>query len=339
MASSKTSGCIVFPVLVLMSGIGAGIIRFFMPISMGTIFVMLLLLSSWIWGKINSDDQGKTSYRYLIYSVVMFGVFFVFRNFSFPTGIFPDHFSNISEKIYKEKRYENGDSITILSQNRSWKDNYGNRYTGIFSIREEDYYSNERSYLSHTRTYPNLSWSALYSYLIQLDTPKLDLILASLTQIKETKKLNQLEFAEMVVTLVQDIPYSYVFDIPCEAPERYDTSIRKVLQKCPECCLGDIPYGIQGPIGFMGNLKGDCDTRTVLIYAVLSYFGYDVVILNSEQYMHSIIGINLPATGSYKIYRGKRYYVWETTGKYFTLGMLPRNIDNMNHWTVTLTNP
>ena len=43
----------------------------------------------------------------------------------------------------------------------------------------------------------------------------------------------------------------------------------------------------------MTNLKGDCDTRTLLLYTILSHYNYDVAV-SSEFYGHSILGINLP---------------------------------------------
>ena len=35
-------------------------------------------------------------------------------------------------------------------------------------------------------------------------------------------------------------------------------------------------------------------------FSVLSAFNYDVAILNSDVYRHSILGLNLPQTGQYK---------------------------------------
>lgn len=146
-----------------------------------------------------------------------------------------------------------------------------------------------------------------------------------------------MEFAEMVVSCIQDIPYAYIFQDKCLPADQYESSIRTLLERCPECCMGNIMYGIQNPVSFMQNLKGDCDTRTVMIYCVLKHFGYDVAILNSDFYRHSILGINLPASGHNKIYNGKKYMLWETTAKYFPIGNLPSTYNDISHWNVVLT--
>ena len=146
-----------------------------------------------------------------------------------------------------------------------------------------------------------------------------------------------MEFAEMLISCIQDIPYSFVFQDECRPPEQYEESIRELLEECPECCIGNKAFGLQTPVGFIQNLKGDCDTRTVLIYSLLKYFGYDVAILNSDFYRHSIIGLNIPAKGTYKTFGGKKYMVWETTAKYFTIGQLPTNFSDITHWNVVLT--
>jgi hypothetical protein len=88
----------------------------------------------------------------------------------------------------------------------------------------------------------------------------------------------------------------------------------------------------------MGNFKGDCDTRSVLLFYVLSRFNYDVAILISEQYGHAILGIAGDYSGKFKQYNGIRYYVWETTATDFVPGILSPNYGNMNYWQITLTN-
>ena len=161
--------------------------------------------------------------------------------------------------------------------------------------------------------------------------------MATFSEINKEKQLSQMEFAEMVVTCVQDIPYSFVFQEACLPANNYEDSIKDILQKCPECCIGNIAYGIQNPVSFISNLKGDCDTRTVLVYSILKHFDYDVAILNSEFYKHSILGLNIPSSGKVKLYRGKKYALWETTAKYFSAGVLPSNFDDIRHWNVVLT--
>ena len=61
-----------------------------------------------------------------------------------------------------------------------------------------------------------------------------------------------------------------------------------------------------------------------------------MVILNSDLYAHSMIGINLPMYGKYKMISGKKYYFWETTSKGFTAGVLPPDNWNISKWFLAL---
>ncbi|WP_106793373.1 hypothetical protein [Aquimarina sp. Aq78] len=338
MAIKKKLGCFSFPAIILISLVGSSVVQGFFPISLFWAFALLLLLLSWLLGKLDSH-QKSFQWRYMLYSMFVLASVLGLRHVldAIPVSI-ENQKPDVSEYIYREKTLEEGDSIVLLRQDRQWTDNYGNTFKGKFSIREKDYFSSKKEYLNTMQKHKQRSWGKLYQYLATSDTPRLDLILEELTTIKNTNKLNQFEFAEMVVTFIQDIPYSFVFENDCESPEKYEESIRVILEECSDCCIGNIPFGIQNPVGFMGNLKGDCDTRTVIIYAILSHFGYDVAILNSDYYKHSVLGLHIPAKGIYKMQNGKRYYIWETTNKHFTIGTLPKNFDNINHWHIVLTN-
>ncbi|MEL6813028.1 MAG: hypothetical protein AAFP76_17020 [Bacteroidota bacterium] len=245
---------------------------------------------------------------------------------------------NKEEGVTLSTIVENNDTVPVFSSHRTWKDNYGNPYEGDLTVRRKDYRS-LRKYIDKWEYNPSSEyfWGSLYDHIEQTDTPKLDLVMETFQAIHDEKRLNQMEFAEMVVSCIQDIPYSFVFQEECLDASHYEPSIRSILEECPECCLGNVTYGIQNPVSFLQNLKGDCDTRTVLIYSILKYFNYDVAILNSEFYRHSIIGINLPAAGIFKRHYGKKYVVWETTAKYYEAGKLPGNFNDITHWNVILT--
>jgi len=244
----------------------------------------------------------------------------------------------IEESVSLTAIIEDNDTIPVYSSHRIWKDNYGNNYEGKLSVRDEDYLRLKDNLKNWPPGDVSMNfWGSLYDYLEQSDGPSLDLVMDTFQEIHSERKLNQMEFAEMVVTCIQDIPYSFIFQEACLAAKNYEPSIRRVLEECPGCCLGNVTYGIQNPVSFLQNLKGDCDTRTVIIYSILKHFNYDVAIMNSEFYRHSIIGINLPAKGLYKRHYGKKYVVWETTAKYYEAGNLPGNFDDITHWNVILT--
>ena len=88
----------------------------------------------------------------------------------------------------------------------------------------------------------------------------------------------------------------------------------------------------------MANLKGDCDTKTIFLYYILSKLGYSVAVLGSEHYSHAILGISGNYSGQHKKYEGLNYYAWETTATGFVPGLLPPDWSNMRYWNVLLEN-
>jgi hypothetical protein len=244
---------------------------------------------------------------------------------------------NKPEQVAKSTIIENNDTILVYSSKRVWKDNFGNDFDANLTVREADYLQLYKHLEHYKGSSSGNFWGNLYDYLDQQDTPKLDLVLKAFSEIQAAKNLNQMEFAEMVVTCIQDIPYSLVFEGECLSPENYEYEIQQILKECPDCCVGDVKFGVQNPVTFLQSLKGDCDSRTVLIYAILKHFGYDIAILNSDYYRHSILGINIPGGGTYKTHYGKRYLLWETTNKYFKAGDVPSTFNDVSYWNVVLT--
>jgi hypothetical protein len=337
---TNSDGCLWVFISFVIGVISFGVVRIFSDLPNIAAFILAVALSVFFTIKILGKPSGKMLLRQGIFLIVLFfGIKFIgsfvlnfIKNLESETATF-----STEEVVTTKILIENNDTIPVFTSNRSWKDNYGNRYIGPLSVREKDYLT----LYNHTSNFrpPNGGnfWGNLYHYIEQKDTSSLDLVMEMFSQINAEKKLNQMEFAEMVVSCIQDIPYSFVFQDKCFPANYYEESIKDLLENCPECCIGNVLYGIQNPVTFIKNLKGDCDTRTVLIYSILKYFNYDVAILNSDFYRHSIIGINLPTSGLYKRSNGKKYVVWETTAKYFKAGSLPATFDDIRHWTVILT--
>ena len=316
----------------------------FIKVITGITNIVALLIAVVVAILLISKLLGRPSLKALLRNgIVIFLIFFglqimggIMLNLLKSFELENDTFST-EEIVTNDIILEQNDTIPVFKSSRIWKDNYGNNYTGDLTVRERDYTKLNNYINNFIPTSGGNFWGNLYHFIDKKDTPSLDLVIDTFTKINNEKKLNQMEFAEMVVSCIQDIPYSFVFQDACLPPEYYDDDIKTILERCPECCIGNVAYGIQNPVSFIQNLKGDCDTRTVLIYSILKYFNYDVAILNSDFYRHSIIGIQLPTTGLHKIYNGKKYAVWETTAKYFRVGDLPATFNDITHWNVVLT--
>lgn len=176
-------------------------------------------------------------------------------------------------------------------------------------------------------------WGSIYQQLVNNDSIYLKRIIQKLDRIQEKEKLNPLEFANLVVTFVQDIPYTLVVSSSCDRISDKDLQ-REVNNGMP--CAGGVPYGIYSPVQFLSTLEGDCDTRSVLLFSLLRHYGYEVSVLVSNQYRHAILGINLPGYGYQKSFRGINYKAWETTAYGFRVGELNPNINNMSFWHIVL---
>ena len=218
----------------------------------------------------------------------------------------------------------------LVSRPISWSD-YDNRtYFGDFKFKYGDYIKSKQN----KEKIKPFSEKELYINLNKFDSNKLDLIYSTLQKIKIDNNLNRNRFAEAVVSLIQTIPYSFNIPGNCNGnnlPSAYKNDIASGIP-----CLSNVKHDILTPLEFFYFQKGDCDSRTVLIYTILKRFGYDVVILNSDLYSHSMIGINIPAYGKYKLINGKKYYFWETTAFGWSLGVLPPDNWNISKWHLAL---
>ena len=170
-------------------------------------------------------------------------------------------------------------------------------------------------------------WGHIYSQLVAEGKEHLGFIIDSLQHVGQEKNLDRNELAELVVSFVQDIPYSYILSKECST-----------LENPTHPCVGNTYLGILSPVEFLHSLRGDCDTRSVLIYAIMEEMGFDPMIVISQEYAHAMLAVHMPAAGDHLSHNGKNYYFWETTAKNWPVGVLPPNSKNINYWKIALVN-
>lgn len=226
---------------------------------------------------------------------------------------------------------------SIITRFRSWKDYSGKNYEGKYQIRLSDF-----NKAHHYKNSLNLNQNSINSYdkvvysLKEFDKNNFNSVYKLFDSIGKANQLNKIKFAEMIVTFIQDIPYAIVLDKECDASLYVDRFTKNYLLSNHGECDGPERFGINSPIEFLTNLKGDCDTRTLLLYTILSHYNYDVAMMSSEFYGHSIIGINLSINGTAYIYNNQRYVLWETTAPNCKPGIIPNEISNLNNWRISL---
>lgn len=218
------------------------------------------------------------------------------------------------------------DSLTLMrTHKRAWLEyTWNDEFCTQYSLEHDSVLS--AAYFranSKVRNWQNDDdfWREIYKQLYFHDRFAVSALQDSLQ--RRGSGLDRDAFARMVVAFVQDIPYNYIMPKGCEG---YDS----------HPCVPNERYGILSPVEFLYRLQGDCDTRTVLLFTLLANLGYEPLIINSDEYAHSMLALNISASGDYFLYKGKRYAFWETTNTGWLPGMIPPSMNNKNYWNVVL---
>lgn len=231
---------------------------------------------------------------------------------------------------------------TLISHLIRWKDYDSSYYEVTLSVLASDVASssldhNRINYIPRSNTL-----SPVYDYLERSDSAKLTRIYNAFDSIRIASSLTELQFAKMVVSCVQSIPYYLVLINSCNAYQA-DEFVNSYLQQCDkECCIGDTKFGVRSPVEFISDLKGDCDTRSLLIYNILKRFNYNIALISSDYYRHAMIAVNFQddnrIDGLAMNILDKNYHLWETTNIGFKPGEVPPGNRNLEHWDIALFN-
>lgn len=257
-------------------------------------------------------------------------VVFMFVVYSLLSGLIGLLGRDQVDEVLCSDRYEQLGELNDRTHQRQWEslDAQSSFCTNYESFDETSINAGNRRALImiDAFSYEDL-WGTVYGNLISDSKRDIFFLVDSLREIAVERNLSRRALAEMVVTFVQDIPYSYVLSIDCDDYETGDKP-----------CIGNVALGLLSPYEFLHTLYGDCDTRTVLIYAILEEFGFDPMIVVSDEYAHAMLALHVPAAGDHLKHRGRNYYFWETTAKGWPIGMLPPSTSNINYWKVALVN-
>ena len=245
-------------------------------------------------------------------------------------------------KISPPKAQKNKDGTTDFTTEKEihWRDFYNADYWARYNTSNTIFYESQQRHqniVSNETTNNSIQFfTEVYGQMNKMDNYHID----SLTEIFITNavklNLSPIRTAEMVTTFIQEIPYYLVHDLSCqESCKQGGFTAQYHSENKP--CLPDIPAGVQSPYEFIHNLKGDCDTRSLLAYSILKKMGISCSVWVSEAYGHSILGVGLPiGTGTYKQINGVKHYAVELTAKDFKIGMIAPEHTNTDNWDITL---
>jgi hypothetical protein len=229
-----------------------------------------------------------------------------------------------------------GPTDSFIVHHRIWKAYNDSIYQGDIWVRGSDL-ARSSAYKDQLRLppEPRIAYDRMLGAVSADDSMLLPGVYAIFDTIRSQHHLDAVGFAEVVVAFVQDIPYALILDRECD-PELYrDAFTRAYLESPNAVCSGDQRFGICTPVEFMATLLGDCDTRTLLLYTLLSHYGYDVAIFSSEVYSHSLLGVVLPLEGAAYIVYNKRYVLWETTSQ-MPPGIIAAPFNTLSNWRLSL---
>ncbi len=180
-------------------------------------------------------------------------------------------------------------------------------------------------------------YGQFYSGLYKIDENKIRAISKIFSDSAAKKNMDALQTAEMVVTFIQEIPYYLVHEGTCEVAIQSGNTFMVEYHQKHKPCLPNIVAGVQSPYEFLHNLKGDCDTRSLLAFSILKELNIASSVWVSEAYGHSILGVGVPVGyGIHKEINGVSHYGVELTAKGYRLGMVaPENNIPVN-WDVAI---
>ncbi|MFT3701690.1 MAG: DnaJ domain-containing protein [Agriterribacter sp.] len=285
--------------------------------------------------------------KLVLLGIIVFSIIAFFKNNNNSTRTVQSnpqhHFDSASTQTvvsHSTKNISNNED-TLVRHHLRWMDVDSNKYEMDVSIPLSGI-RNAESEEQQLSFFPPKDIQSIYATLENMSAGSLGNVYANYDSIKRKNALSPNEFASMVVSSIQSLPYYLILDGPCNPEQIKSAFVSRFLSNCQEdCCVGEVPFGVRAPVAFFRDLKGDCDTRALLLYHLLRKAGYDVVVFISEAYHHAMLGIALPGEPSDRfsiLISGKRYYFWETTGKGYRPGDLPPGLQNLHYWKIGLIN-
>lgn len=229
---------------------------------------------------------------------------------------------------------------TIISHYREWSDYHGNKYSGYLKINKREYRQSSYFRKGYPTVTSDFSYTRMCSSVYSNDTSRLKLVYVFFDSLKTANNLNKVQFAEAIITCVQDIPYYLITPGPCDYSAYPRTDFAHNYLLGGGLCEGFENNGILSPVEFATTLKGDCDTRTIFTYTLLKHFGYNTSVFSSDFYGHSILGVELdvkatkPAT-TYT-YRNVTYSLCELTTYGPHIGQLTEEFSDLSKWKLEL---
>ncbi len=316
--------------------------------SSSKILFAILLFSglSWLLSRLFNNGLIKSILNILLL-IVLFGfIFSFFYKTSSTKKPVKTRTGNIKVHPPVPKKDSLGNNLTdyVTEKDVKWFDFINQNYQARYETSVRNYQGSQKDQVTLNNSASQSSssieyFTKYYAGLYKMDEGKVNEIVKIFKDSAFKKKMNPNETAEMVVTFIQEIPYYLVHDESCARSVATGNSFVKEYHAANKPCLPNVKGGVQSPYEFLHNLKGDCDTRSLLGYTILKKLNIAASVWVSEAYGHSILGVGVQnGHGIYKTVNGIKHYGVELTAKGYRLGMVAPENNNPYNWDITVYN-
>lgn len=212
----------------------------------------------------------------------------------------------------------------------NWNDYAGTNCSVSFKLENEEFEKSKR----YRESYPsNFFEGNLYAdFVRQCDKP-ISIISNALKLEMDKRNLRGIDRLNFVVSAIQTPPYTYIEIQDCKQGKPC---------KPDGCCPYIQPFAVYTPTEYVFQETGDCDTKSLIAYAILKKMNYNVAVMvgDTDGGKHAMLGVaGFPAQipSNFVRYNGTIYQPWETTNFYpeFQLGNM-RMWRSWRNWKVVL---
>lgn len=228
------------------------------------------------------------------------------------------------DKLLNDSIQQNKDTTQkVLSHfHWKWRDYEGRRCELKFSIPEKEFEKAERYRLQYNSFF---SETDLYQDFITISEIPLKIVSRAFTQEMNRRGLIGIDRLNFVVSAIQTPPYTYIEMGRCNAGTNC----------APDgCCEYIRPFAVYTPTEYIFQKTGDCDTKSLICYALLKSHGVNAALIcgDTDGGPHAMLGVAgfRPTIPSRAVrHNGTIFHPWETTNfdNSFQLG-------NMRMWRI-----
>ena len=228
--------------------------------------------------------------------------------------------SNSDQVVQVEK-----EGTDTLRNTISWIGPQQEMYTVNFVLYEDDVSrSKSKRKAINQQIQENQDFATVFQLALLDESQQVSSFLDGLDSIRSVNNMTDVYFQDVIVHLVQQIPYVQVMQESCNNVDF--------------ACVPYVKYGFYTPTEFLYHFRGDCDTKSLLLFSIFDHFNYDIALLGSLIYQHAMVAVPSDKVNlDYPIRIGNDvFYPWESTASGWQVGQMPPTVDKLDYWDVLL---